>query len=47
MKKPVSKNLIQELETEKRKYLALGHYQKALEVQKRLDFYYYGRIDTK
>jgi hypothetical protein len=47
MKKPVSKNLIQELEAEKRKYLALGHYQKAFEVQKRLEFYYYGRIDAK
>jgi hypothetical protein len=47
MKNPVSKNLIQELEAEKRKHLALGHYQKAFEVQKRLDFYYYGRIDAK
>jgi hypothetical protein len=47
MKNPVSKNLIQELEAEKRQHLALGYYQKAFEVQKRLDFYYYGRIDTK
>jgi hypothetical protein len=47
MTKPLSKNLIQELEVEKRKHLASGHYKKAFEVQKRLDFYYYGRIDTK
>jgi hypothetical protein len=36
MKKPVSKNLIQELEAEKRKHLALGHYKKAFESFKKI-----------
>jgi hypothetical protein len=43
MKKPVSKNIIQELEMQKRAYNAKGEYVKAKDIQNKLDFYYWGR----
>jgi hypothetical protein len=40
----ISKNLLQDLETQKKKYNAEGKYKEAKEIQKKLDFYYYGII---
>lgn len=43
MKKPsISKNIMQELEIEKRKCNSIGDYKKAKEIQDKLDFYYFG-----